>query len=263
MRYKLGKIILPLLLICLTYLFGFSQSVEASCEILDGPHGPTDDFPRDVCISYSDGTAWGIAIYGCGYYPDLIPAGDHYGCYWHSYTCTTSCAAAVIPGACFVPGTIVGNSSGGKKIEDVKVGDKVESFADDKVTESVVSKIYKVTRDFYFKLVAGDYEVKVTAEHPFYIGNDKFEQVQNLKAGDSVYVMENKSLVKKTISSNTRINEKTDAYNLSVNNTQTYFADGFAVHNKTNYVAPVCQTGTTLSCSTHPPVFYKIKVAHQ
>ena len=60
----------------------------------------------------------------------------------------------------------------------------VTSFKDDKIVESKVSQIYKVTRDYYFKLVADDYEVKVTAEHPFYIGNNKFEEVQNLKVGD-------------------------------------------------------------------------------
>jgi hypothetical protein len=239
-------------------IFLIPVRVMAECNITSGPGWWCDPVPADYCYNFN-GHAVGAAFYNCGY---NSYAGCS-GCAYHTYVCDSACGVETPPGACFVPGTIVGNSSGGKKIEDVKVGDKVESFADDKVTESVVSKIYKVTRDFYFKLVAGDYEVKVTAEHPFYIGNDKFEQVQNLKEGDSVYVMENKSLVKKTISSNTRINEKTDAYNLSVDNTQTYFADGFAVHNKTNYVAPVCQTGTTLSCSTHPPVFYKIKVAHQ
>jgi len=135
-------------------------------------------------------------------------------------------------GGCFLPGTVVSSSGGGKKIEDVKVGDKVDSFADNLITKSKVSKIYKVTRDYYYSLVAGDYQVKVTAEHPFFVGNNKFKEVKDLKAGDDVYVMEGKSLAKKTVTSNTRINEKTDAYNLSVDNTQTFFANGFAVHNK-------------------------------
>ena len=141
-----------------------------------------------------------------------------------------SCGGGVCgtAGGCFVPGTLVGNKSEGKKIEDVKVGDMVTSFKDDKIVESKVSQIYKVTRDYYFKLVADDYEVKVTAEHPFYIGNDKFEEVQNLKVGDDVYVNENKSMMKKTITSIERINEPTDAYNMTVDNTNTYFAGGFA-----------------------------------
>jgi hypothetical protein len=133
---------------------------------------------------------------------------------------------------CFLPGTIVNSSGGGKKIEDVKVGDKVDSFRDNVITKSVVSKIYKVTRDYYYSLVAGNYKVKVTAEHPFFVGNDEFKEAKDLISGDDVYVMENESLVKKSVTSNTRINEKTDAYNLSVDNTQTFFANDFAVHNK-------------------------------
>ena len=114
------------------------------------------------------------------------------------------------------------------------MGDRVDSFADNALTESAVSQIYKVTREYYYSLAAGDYQVKVTAEHPFFVGNNEFKEVKDLKAGDDVYVIENGSLKKKTVTSNTRINEPTDAYNLSVDNTNTFFANDFAVHNKGN-----------------------------
>ena len=188
-----------------------SSTSPVSC---DGRSGCTDS-----CTTYSSTDSEGTAWYSCGEYcwheTNGICDSWGQGCYMHVYGCDTSCGASTPP-SCFVPGTLVGNSSGGKKIEDVKVGDTVMSFKDDKIVESAVSKIYKVTRDFYFKLVADDYEVKVTAEHPFYIGNDKFEEVQNLKVGDSVYVNENKSMMKKTITSLERTNEPTDAYNMTV-----------------------------------------------
>ena len=133
------------------------------------------------------------------------------------------CQLGTGPGpTCFVPGTIVSSPGGDKKIEDIKVGDEVSSFANDKIVNSSVSQIYKAQRDFYFDLKAGSYEVKVTAEHPFYIGSGKFEQVQNLKVGDRVFVEENGGLVAKQVTSNTRIDEKTDVYNMSVDNTNTY-----------------------------------------
>jgi len=66
------------------------------------------------------------------------------------------------------------------------------------------------------------------------VGNNEFKEVKDLKAGDDVYVIENGSLKKKTVTSNTRINEPTEAYNLSVDNTNTFFANDFAVHNKGN-----------------------------
>ena len=187
-----------------------------------GPICPIDYYGYCNCID--DGDCMTSSTACCGSSTDDISCGA-------SIPIRCGTVAGPPPG-CFLPGTIVNNSDGGKKIEDVQVGDKVDSFADNALKQSEVSKIYKVTRDYYYSLVAGDYQVKVTAEHPFFVGNNKFKEVKDLKAGDDVYVMEGKSLAKKTVTSNTRINEKTDAYNLSVDNTQTFFANGFAVHNK-------------------------------
>ena len=102
------------------------------------------------------------------------------------------------------------------------MGDSVDSFADNALTQSAVSQIYKVTREYYYSLAAGDYQVKVTAEHPFFVGNNKFKEVKDLKAGDNVYVLENKSLVKKRVTSKTRVEKKADVYNLTVDGTNTY-----------------------------------------
>lgn len=149
------------------------------------------------------------------------------------------------PTACFLPGTEVRMSSGGvKKIEDIKVGDKVKSFSDkggDEVVESTVSQIFERTRDFYYSLVAEGYKVKASAEHPFYVGNGEYKTISELKRGDIVYILKNNSLVKKIVSSNTRVDESTPVYNMSVDKTNTYFAGGFAVHNKGN--PPVCYHG--------------------
>ena len=41
---------------------------------------------------------------------------------------------------------------GQRKIEDIKVGDKVASFIGDEIVESEVSNIYKVTRSYYYSL---------------------------------------------------------------------------------------------------------------
>ena len=187
-----------------------------------GPICPIDYYGYCNCID--DGDCMTSSTACCGSSTDDISCGA-------SIPIRCGDEAGPPPG-CFLPGTIVNSSDGGKKIEDVQVGDKVDSFADNALRQSVVSKIYEVKRDYYYSLVAGDYQVKVTAEHPFFVGNNKFKEVKDLKAGDDVYVMESKSLVKKPVTSNTRINEKTDAYNLSVDNTQTFFANDFAVHNK-------------------------------
>jgi len=181
---------------------------------------------------------WNSILNSCRSKSEICSSNDSCYKYEDDCRCTNSpvdCSNPNPPPGCFLPGTIVNGSGGGKKIEDVRVGDRVDSFADNALTESAVSQIYKVTRDYYYSLAAGDYQVKVTAEHPFFVGNNKFKEVKDLKAGDDVYVIENGSLKKKTVTSNTRINEPTDAYNLSVDNTNTFFANDFAVHNKVQY----------------------------
>ncbi len=104
--------------------------------------------------------------------------------------------------SCFLPGTLVQSGTGAKKIEDIKVGDRVASFEGDKVTESAVSQIFKRERDHYFVLSAGDYRVKATAEHPFYTGDGKFKEVSKLKAGDRVFAQYNLRVGNPTDASN-------------------------------------------------------------
>ena len=91
-------------------------------------------------------------------------------------TCFDKCCISPNDGgsdgsACFVPGTIVatptdkqsGGQTGGqatKKIEDIKVGDEVTSFASegkDKIVNASVSTIYKTHRDYYYELQAGEF----------------------------------------------------------------------------------------------------------
>jgi len=88
-------------------------------------------------------------------------------------TCFDKCCISPNDGgsACFVPGTIVatptdkqsGGQTGGqatKKIEDIKVGDEVTSFASegkDKIVNASVSKIFKSQRDYYYELQAGEF----------------------------------------------------------------------------------------------------------
>ena len=157
-------------------------------------------------------------------------------------SCTNNCAGGCeisngcsggSGGTCFLPGTKVETAEGSKNIETMSVGDRVKSFdGDDKVVNASVSKVMKFSRDYYYELEAGDYSVKVTAEHPFYRGNGKFSEVKDLQIGDIVFILKNQKLVEKTITKKTRIDEKTDVYNMTVDNTHTYFANDFAVHNK-------------------------------
>lgn len=163
----------------------------------------------------------------------------------------TGCSNGICVGGtgCFLPGTLVNNASSSLRIENVKVGDTVSSFDENgKVIQSTVSNIYEVTRPYYFSLSTIDTNVKVTAEHPFYIGNNEYKEASEIKAGDVVYLLKNNSLVKSTVVSNIKIDEPTVAYNLTVDNTHTFFANNFAVHNKLPSTLAQCGGGG-LDCS--------------
>ena len=66
---------------------------------------------------------------------DLITGENQYNCHW-GVCCEM---ASNCPEGCFLPGTLVKSSTGSKKIENIKVGDKVASFEDGKITQSKVS----------------------------------------------------------------------------------------------------------------------------
>ncbi|MFA7300930.1 MAG: Hint domain-containing protein [Candidatus Shapirobacteria bacterium] len=177
----------------------------------------------------------------CVQYPDTSASSG-----W-KYVCESNDCV----GDCFLPGTKIASIDRDIVVEKVKAGDVVKSFENGKIVESKVSQIFERERDFYFTLKAGDYEVKASAEHPFYVGFNEFKEIQYLKPGDKIYVMENDKLVSKTVTFNTRIDEKTKVYNMTVDNTHTFFANGFAVHNKKGacigYRGFDCPAGTVRS----------------
>ncbi len=135
-------------------------------------------------------------------------------------------------GGCFLPGTMIDTPRGQVPIEAIITGTVVDSFADDALATSRVKKIYQVTRDYYYVIKTDANEVRATAEHPFYVGGGAFKEVRFLKEGETVYVGEEGSLQPAQIVSIERIDSPTIAYNLSVDTARTFFADGFAVHNK-------------------------------
>lgn len=168
---------------------------------------------------------------------------------WCCQMITSSSCEGVI--SSFLPGTLVKTPDGSKKIEDIKAGDEVLSFKDETIDYSKVIKIFKYPKPYYYTLEAGEYMVKVTYNHPFYIGFNQFKIVEELKIGDTVYVLENGQLTAKEITQKTRVEEESYVYNLTVDNTNTYFANDFAVHNKGG---GGCENDNTVNC----PAGYKI-----
>lgn len=133
---------------------------------------------------------------------------------------------------CFLPGTLVQTPHGRMPIEEIKIGDAVYSFSENgTVSVSEVTAKYVAERDSYYIIAAGEYEVNATAEHPFHTPNG-YKEASSLAAGDAVFIYQNGSLSEKTITLVLRVNASVTVYNLQVDGEHTFFANGFAVHNK-------------------------------
>jgi len=170
---------------------------------------------------------------------------------WGSYgscTCTGYCEYS----SCFVAGTKVTMADNSlKNIEDIQVGEMVKSF--DEATKQIgiqkVSGIESPIREGYYNLYFGDNRlVKVTNEHPFYTKKSDGSVgwcsiipeitrsfyphlyfIEQLEAGDMIYT-DYREWVE--VHSWDYIEGQIQTYNLMIENTPTYFANGLLAHNK-------------------------------
>ncbi|MBP7795321.1 MAG: TIM44-like domain-containing protein [Elusimicrobiales bacterium] len=135
-------------------------------------------------------------------------------------------------GGCFPLGTKISTPYGKKNIEDIKIGDKVYSYTDEKLVESTVNDIIK-KKDKIFEIEAEGRFLKTTYEHPL-LTTDGFKEAGNLKAGDRIASWDNE--LKFLIIKKMTLNSKPETvYNLSVEYPNTFIADGFIVHNKGSF----------------------------
>ncbi len=152
-------------------------------------------------------------------------------------------------GGCFPAGTMVSTAAGDVPIQSISAGDTVLSFENGTLAEATVAEVYSVERDHYFQITTDRGSVNATGEHPFYIGDDRFREAQDLRAGDRLFVSSGQGLAEAVVLSVERVDRPVLAYNLRVDGPHTFFADGFAVHNKGG-------GGGSHSSGPPPNVFY-------
>jgi predicted lipid-binding transport protein (Tim44 family) len=151
-------------------------------------------------------------------------------------TCCASVSAwARGGGGCFLPETPVLKSDGSSvPISELKHGDKVTAFDSSTggLIDSEVVEVIPHDVDSYFELSLGEILLRVTGEHPFYVGNGAFKTVDNLRQGDLVYLLENSILVQRKIDRLDSVRWPATVYDLKTREPHTFFASGVAVHNK-------------------------------
>ncbi|WP_044640089.1 polymorphic toxin-type HINT domain-containing protein [Risungbinella massiliensis] len=129
---------------------------------------------------------------------------------------------------CFTINTKVLTKDGQKKIQDLKIGDKVLA-KDEKTGKQAYKAVQwlfeKKVKEVY-KLYIGKEVIETTGEHPFWIQGKGWVQAKDLKSGDEVEDDEGKILVIWNIE---REKKETTVYNISVEDFHTFYVTDLKV----------------------------------
>ena len=137
-------------------------------------------------------------------------------------------------GGCFLPDTPVLRADGtATAICDVRPGDRLLAFTPDgAVTSAAVRSIVTHEADGYVIVTAERVVLRVTPEHPFYVGGGTFKTLDALGVGDCIFALDGDRLRPQKIRAIERVHAHTRVYNLQTDAPNTFFANGIAVHNK-------------------------------
>ena len=100
------------------------------------------------------------------------------------------------------------------------------------MVRTTVRNIVRREVDDFVALQTDRQTLRVTAEHPFYVGRGLFKTLEGLKVGDIIYAWDGQGLAQQPIVRLETIRERTIVYNLQTDLPHTFFASRFAVHNK-------------------------------
>jgi len=137
-------------------------------------------------------------------------------------------------GGCFLPETQILMADGTEvPIRSVQPGDKVLAFTrEGALVHTQVRSIVHAESDRYVILQTERATLRVTEDHPFYVGAGAFKTLALLKAGDKVMAWNGRSLAEQKIVSVQKVRERVQVSNLQTDSPNTFFAEQLAVHNK-------------------------------
>ena len=142
----------------------------------------------------------------------------------------------LIESGCFVGGTLVNTEYGLKKIENIKIGEKVYTY--DLVNREVILK--EVTETFnerVSKIIKIEIEnnviIETTVEHPFYVKDIGWVEAGKLKEGDKLFSRELGDTEIAAVREDIYLDR--DVYNLQLEGNHNFFVSelGLLVHNET------------------------------
>ena len=135
---------------------------------------------------------------------------------------------------CFLPDTPILRADGTEiSISAARPGDELLAYTTDgEIVSTTVRRIITYNVNEYVVVRTEQMTLRVTREHPFYVGNGTFKTLEALKAGDAIFVLSGNGLQEQRITGLETVKAPTRVYNLQTDRPNTYFANGAAVHNK-------------------------------
>jgi predicted lipid-binding transport protein (Tim44 family) len=135
---------------------------------------------------------------------------------------------------CFLPETGILRADGTSiPISQVRSGETLIAFTTEgAVVPATVREVFTHEVDEFFEVATDGVSLRVTAEHPFYVGNGTFKTLETLRVGDRVFAYDGRGLSEQTILKIDRIHARVRVYNLQTDSPHTFFANAIAVHNK-------------------------------
>jgi predicted lipid-binding transport protein (Tim44 family)/uncharacterized membrane protein YgcG len=135
---------------------------------------------------------------------------------------------------CFLPDTPILKADGtSAPLRDIRAGDQVLAFTPDgKIVHAAVRGVLTHEVDEYAIVTTERVVLRVTLDHPFYVGDGTFRTLAALRPGDRVIAYDGTGLSPQGIIEVRVIRQRTRVYNLQTDAPHTFFASGIAVHNK-------------------------------
>ena len=135
---------------------------------------------------------------------------------------------------CFLPDTPILRADGSSvPIRLVRPGDRLLAFREDgAILHATVRDVLIHEVDEFLQITTDRMLLRVTAEHPFYVGSGTFRTAENLRIGDTLFAYDGSALSAQSVTGIRRVQSRTRVYNLQTDFPHTFFANGIAVHNK-------------------------------
>ena len=135
---------------------------------------------------------------------------------------------------CFLPEGMVLRSDGTQiPISTVQKGEELLAFTpDDQLVRTRVQSVLRRTVDEFIVLKTDSQTLRVTADHPFYIGDGRFKTLEVLHTGDRIIAWDGQTLTEQQIVSMETVHGPVAVFNLQTDYPNTFFVSHLAVHNK-------------------------------